>query len=196
MIGYLTGKIIYKKPTQIILDVNGVGYLVNISINTFDKLPDENAVASIYTFLSVKEDALDLFGFVSLAEKEMFQLLISVNGIGPKSALSILSGISITDLREAIKTSQISRLLSIPGIGRKTAERLIIELRDKVESLASVSGGTTIIRNDTRSDAIAALLSLGYNQKIADKVTNDLLSENPSYSIEELIKFALSKLNK
>ena len=195
MIGYLTGKIISKKPTQVILDVNGVGYLVNISINTFDKLSDENSIASLFTFLNVKEDALDLFGFISLTEKEMFQLLISVNGIGPKSALSILSGISVDDLKTALISNQISRLVSIPGIGKKTAERMTIELRDKILNISGESVDYHNKVNDVRSDAVSALVSLGYNQKVAEKVVSNLFSENNSYTIEELIKLSLSKLN-
>ena len=135
MIGYLRGKIISKKPTRVTIDVNGVGYLVNISISTFEKIADKEEV-SLYTYLVVKEDALDLYGFYSIPEKEMFELLISVNGIGPKTAQSILSGIQIADLKEALKTGNIGRIVSVPGIGRKTAERMMIELRDKVESLA------------------------------------------------------------
>lgn len=195
MIGYLTGKIISKKPTQVILDVNGVGYLVNISINTFDKLSDENSIASLFTYLNVKEDALDLFGFISLTEKEMFQLLISVNGIGPKSALSILSGISVEDLKTALISNQISRLVSIPGIGKKTAERMTIELRDKILHISGESVDYHTKINDVRSDAVSALVSLGYNQKIAEKVVSTLYSENNLYTIEELIKLSLSKLN-
>lgn len=195
MIGYLTGKIISKKPTQIILDVNGVGYLVNISINTFDKLSDENSIASLFTYLNVKEDAIDLFGFISLTEKEMFQLLISVNGIGPKSALSILSGISVEDLKTALISNQISRLVSIPGIGKKTAERMTIELRDKILHISGESVDYHTKINDVRSDAVSALVSLGYNQKIAEKVVANLYSENNLYTIEELIKLSLSKLN-
>lgn len=169
MIAYLTGKIISKKPTKIILDVNGVGYLVNISITTFEKIADKEGVVSFFIYTSVKEDAIDLYGFSSEAEKEMFELLISVNGIGPKLAQSILSGIQIDDLRAAIKTANLSRIIATPGIGRKTGERLIIELRDKVDSIAESLdksfGGSFTVKND----AVAALTNLGYNQKNAEK---------------------------
>ena len=196
MIGFLTGKIISKKPTQILMDVNGVGYQVNISITTFEKLGDVNSAVSLYTFLSVKEDALDLFGFFTEAEKEMFRLLISVSGIGPKLAQSILSGIQIEELKEALQVGNISRLVAIPGIGRKTAERLLIELRDKVEKLAEefiqVSNAKFAIKND----AVSALTSLGYNVKTAEKVVRDILEKTPDASIEDLVKNALSILNK
>ncbi|MEW6508430.1 MAG: Holliday junction branch migration protein RuvA [Bacteroidota bacterium] len=194
MIGYLSGKIVSKKPTKIIIDVGGVGYLVNISISTFEKITEQQEV-SLYTYLSVKEDALDLYGFYSIAEKEMFELLISVSGIGPKTAQSILSGIKIEDLKEALKTGNISRIISVPGIGRKTAERMMVELRDKVESIAEsadrVSSGTSNIRND----AVAALVNLGYNQKIADRAVRAVTEKIPVISIEDLVKEALSVLN-
>ena len=196
MIGYLTGKIISKKPTQLLLDVNGVGYLINISITTFEKLSDDTETISLYTYLAVKEDALDLYGFFSIAEKEMFKSLISVSGIGPKLAQSILSGIEIEELKDAIKTGNTARIISIPGIGRKTAERLIVELRDKVESLAVgvefASTGIPSIRND----AVSALAGLGYNQKNAAKIVRDILTSSPDIPIENLIKEALSILNK
>jgi holliday junction DNA helicase RuvA len=196
MIGFLTGKIISKKPTQILIDVNGVGYQVNISITTFEKLGDVNSAVSLFTFLSVKEDALDLFGFSTEAEKEMFRLLISVSGIGPKLAQSILSGIQIEELKEALQVGNISRLVAIPGIGRKTAERLLIELRDKVEKLAEefiqVSNAKFAIKND----AVSALTSLGYNVKTAEKVVRDILEKTPDATIEDLVKNSLSILNK
>jgi len=194
MIGHLSGKIISKKPTRIIIDVRGVGYLVNISINTFEKIADKDEV-SLYTYLAVKDDALDLYGFYSIAEKEMFELLISVSGIGPKTAQSILSGIQIEDLKEALKTGNIARIISVPGIGRKTAERMMIELRDKVESLAEgvdVSIGSTSVRGD----AIAALINLGYNQKIAERAVRAVSDKNLNVSIEDLIKEALLELNR
>lgn len=196
MIGYLSGKIIFKKPTRVILDVNGVGYLVNISISTFEKIADQERV-SLYTYLSVKEDALDLYGFYSIAEKEMFEMLISVNGIGPKTAQSILSGIQIEDLKEALKTGNIARIISVPGIGRKTAERMMIELRDKVESLAESTGENfnSGIQN-VRGDAITALINLGYNQKLAERIVRSITDLTPNISIEDLIKEALTSLNK
>lgn len=194
MIGYLSGKIISKKPTKIIIDVGGVGYLVNISISTFEKLADKEE-ASLYTYLSVKEDSLDLYGFYTVAEKEMFELLISVSGIGPKTAQSILSGIQIDDLKEALKTGNISRIISVPGIGKKTAERMMVELRDKVDSLAESIEGISFSTSNVRTDAIAALVNLGYNQKVADRAVRAVTDKNPNISIEDLVKEALSVLN-
>ncbi|MBI9071853.1 MAG: Holliday junction branch migration protein RuvA [Melioribacteraceae bacterium] len=196
MIGYIEGKLISKKPTQVLINANGVGYIVNISINTFENLAEIGESASLFTHLSVRENAMDLFGFYEEAEKAMFELLISVNGIGPKLALSILSGIKVEELKEAVSTGNLSRIIAVPGIGRKTGERLLIELRDKVESvgeqMASGSLGTYAIKND----AVAALTSLGYNIKVAEKAVRSVVDKNAGISIEELVKVSLSMLNK
>lgn len=196
MIGYLTGKIIFKKPTKVLLDVGGVGYQLNISISTFDKLPAENETVSLFTHLHVREDILSLYGFSTASEKEMFELLISVSGIGPKLAQSILSGIQFDELHEALKTGNLSRILAVPGVGRKTAERLLVELRDKVESLAEGITVKTGAALSVRSDAVNALVNLGYNQKTAERAVRNILDSNPNTAIEDLIKEALSNLNK
>lgn len=193
MIGYLKGKIISAKPTQIILDVNNVGYLIHISISTFEKISDQNEV-SLYIHTYVREDALNLYGFYTEAEKEMFELLISISGIGPKVALSILSGISVEELQIAIQSENVSRLVSVPGVGRKTAERVVLELKSKVgfiETTASKGIDFTI-----KQEAVLALTTLGYNQKVADKIVRDLLASKPSFTLEELIKKSLAELNK
>ncbi|MDF1612637.1 MAG: Holliday junction branch migration protein RuvA [Stygiobacter sp.] len=195
MIGFIKGKIIDKKPTKILIDVNGVGYLLNISINTFEIINDKEEI-SLYTYLHVREDQLELFGFYSLAEKEMFELLISVSGIGPKSAQSILSGIQIDDLKEALKTANISRLVSIPGIGRKTAERLMIELRDKVENISADVEKSSTVSSTIKNDAITALVNLGYNQKVSERIVRAILDLNPNCTIEDLIRESLNNLNK
>lgn len=191
MIGYLSGKIISSKPTRITLDVNGVGYVVNISITTFEKI-SEQSFASLFIHTHVKEDSISLFGFYTESEKEMFELLISVNGVGPKSALSILSGIQVDDLRQAINSGDISRIVLIPGIGRKTAERLVLELKTKVDGL-SVSGESEA--TSIKSEAIAALTTLGYNLKAAEKAVRETLNSEPDASLEETIKKALGKLS-
>lgn len=193
MIGYLKGKIVSAKPTQIILDVNGVGYLVNISISTFEKISDQNEI-SLFIHTHVREDALSLYGFYTEAEKEMFELLISISGIGPKVALSILSGISVDELQNAIQTENVSRLVSVPGVGRKTAERVVLELKSKVGFVeTTVSKG---IDYTVKQEAVLALTTLGYNQKVAEKVVRDLLTESPSITLEDLIRKSLSELNK
>ena len=196
MIGHLTGKILTKKPTQILLDVNGVGYEINISLNTFDKISEVGEQISLHTYLSVREDALILFGFHTFTEKELFEILIGVNGIGPKLGLGILSGISADEFKDAVANGNVSRLVLIPGIGKKTAERMVIELRDKIDKVISNDSSLTQTTFTIKDDAIAALIGLGYNQKTADRITRSLLEENPKLSIEELIRESLKNLNK
>ena len=193
MIGYLTGKIISSKPTHILLDVNGVGYAIKISINTFEKLTGKNTI-SLYIYTNVKEDSITLFGFYSEAEKEMFELLISINGVGPKSALSLLSGISTDDLKQAIITSNVERIVAVPGIGRKTAERLILELKSKVRDIKEE--GISPAKQSLQKEAVAALTTLGYNLASSEKAVNKILSDLPDCSLEELIKRSLKELNR
>ena len=192
MIGYLTGKIISAKPTLILLDVNGVGYEIRISINTFERISGKETI-SLFIHTHVKEDAITLFGFYSEAEKEMFELLISISGVGPKSALSLLSGISTDDLKQAIITSNVERMIAVPGIGRKTAERLILELKNKVRDIKEE--GLTPTKPSLQKEAVAALTTLGYNLASSEKVVNKILSELPNSSLEELIKKSLQNLN-
>ena len=193
MIGYLSGKIISSKPTRITLDVNGVGYVVNISINTFEKISNKESV-NLFIHTNVKEDSISLFGFYTESEKEMFESLICVNGIGPKLAISILSGILVDELRHAIMTGDISRIVSIPGIGRKTAERLVLELKSKIASISSEE--ETKIPISIKNEAIAALTTLGYNLKQAEKSVRDILNADPNVTLEDLIKKALGSLNR
>ncbi|HEY6907698.1 MAG TPA: Holliday junction branch migration protein RuvA [Ignavibacteriaceae bacterium] len=192
MIGYLTGKIISLKPTRILLDVNGVGYAVNISINTFENISELTTV-SLFVYTSVKEDSITLYGFFTEPEKQMFELLISVTGIGPKLALSILSGIQTDDLKDAILRGDISRIVAVPGIGRKTGERLVLELRNKVDQVSEE--GIKEYSLNLKKEAVSALTTLGYNAKTADKVIRDILLDDPNISLEELIKKALSSLS-
>ena len=196
MIAHLTGKIISKKPTQITLDVNGVGYLINISINTFDKIEELGKQISLHTYLSVKEDSLTLFGFYTIAEKELFEILISVNGVGPKLAINILSGITADEFNDAVLNKNVSRLVAIPGVGKKTAERMIIELGDKISKLSDSGTSISLKSYSVKDDAVAALIGLGYNHKTADNVTRNLIDENAEISLEDLIKESLKKLNK
>lgn len=193
MIGYLTGKIISAKPTQILLDVNGVGYEIRISINTFERISGKETI-SLFIYTNVKEDSITLFGFYSEAEKEMFELLISINGVGPKSALSLLSGISTNDLKQAIITSNVERMIAVPGIGRKTAERLILELKNKVRDIKEE--GISPGKPSLQKEAVSALITLGYNIVYSEKAVNKILSELPESSLEELIKLSLKELNR
>lgn len=193
MIGYLKGKIISAKPTKILLDVNGVGYEIKISINTFERISGKETV-SLHIYTNVKEDSIALFGFHSEAEKEMFELLISISGVGPKSALSLLSGISTDELRQAIINSNAERIIAVPGIGRKTAERLILELKNKVRDIKEE--GITPSKPSLQKEAVSALTTLGYNLVSSEKAVNKILSDLPDCSLEELIKKSLKELNK
>jgi len=193
MIGYLTGKMISAKPTQILLDVNRVGYEIKISINTFERISGKETV-SLHIYTNVKEDSITLFGFYSEAEKEMFELLISISGVGPKSALSLLSGISTDELKQAIINSNVERIIAVPGIGRKTAERLILELKNKVRDIKEE--GMAPSKPSLQKEAVAALTTLGYNLAGSEKAVNKILSDLPDSSLEELIKRSLKELNK
>ncbi|OGU73860.1 MAG: Holliday junction DNA helicase RuvA [Ignavibacteria bacterium RBG_16_34_14] len=193
MIGYLNGNIITLRPTKLLLDVNGVGYSVNISINTFESISDKKEV-SLHIYTSVREDSITLFGFYNETEKEMFELLISVNGIGPKLGLNVLSGIRVDELKEAIEAGNISRLIAIPGVGRKTAERVVLELRGKVDKIKESEGQN--ISYSIKQEAISALTTLGYNYKMAENAVREILSTSKDISLEELIKKTLGSLNK
>jgi len=193
MIGYLSGKVKSSKPTQLLLDVNGVGYVVNISINTFEKVANKET-AELFIHTHVKEDSITLYGFYKESEKEMFEYLISISGIGPKLALGLLSGISTEDLKDAIEEGNVSRIVSVPGIGRKTAERLILELRTKVKDVAVEEGST--VHHGVKQEAVAALTTLGYNSVTSEKTIRQILSSSPACTLEELIKKALGELNK
>ncbi len=193
MIGFLRGKIISKKPTEVLIDVGGVGYAVNISLATYEKLGDVNSEAKLFTHLHVKENEFSLYGFTEEDEKNIFLMLIGVSGIGPKLALSVLSGIKAGDLISAIQNQDLMRLKSIHGIGKKTAERLILELKDKIggalETGAEVAGGVYSIK----SDAVAALVSLGFNVKKAETLVNEIVSARSDAQLEEVIKEALKR---
>jgi len=192
MIGALNGKILNLKPTSLILMAGGTGYEVNISINTYDRILNSTETF-LYIHTSVKEDAITLYGFYTEEEREMFRLLISISGIGPKTAQSVLSKIRPDELRIAIGAGDVKRISATPGIGKKTAERLILELRSKVEFSASESG--TTISGNIRSEAILALQALGYNLKTATDAVNTILKTMPEITLENLIKAALKMMN-
>lgn len=193
MIGYLSGKLIIKKPTQLLLDVNGVGYEVSISLMTFEKI-GEAPEASLFIHTNVSQDAITLFGFVSEDEREMFRLLISVSGVGPKTALALLSGIRVDELRMAIETADTHRIHAAPGIGKKTADRLVLELKGKVSSIQS-SSSTVFSQRGARAEALTALVTLGFNIKSAEKTVNAICDESPEATVEDIIKLALRKLS-
>jgi len=196
MITSLRGTLIRKSPTEIAVDVQGVGYGINIPLSTFEALGDLNTPVSLFTYLYVREDALQLFGFASEDERNLFRLLISVTGIGPKMAQSILSGISGPELRAAILQGNFSMLTSIPGVGRKLSERLVVELRDKIGKIpagSSILASSTDAQTQIRSEALLALTSLGYNRASSERAIKMAIKDNVSVenSVETLIKAAL-----
>lgn len=197
MIAQLTGKLAEKSADHIIIDVHGIGYRVMISLQTFYALPDPGADINVHTFTYVREDQLVLFGFLRREEKELFKKLISVSGIGPKLAIGILSGLPAEDFVSAMQNEDIARLNAIPGIGKKTAERIMIELKDKI--LKEIAAGTSPVAVQTSSananydDALSALLNLGYNRQHAQKALAKAASGR-SAPLETVIKEALKEL--
>ena len=193
MIASLTGILKAKLPTEVLVDVNGVGYSISIPFSTFEKLGEPNATVTLLTHLQVREDALQLYGFLTEDERYFFRLLISVSGIGPKIAQGILSGISVKELRDHSVGGNAGALTAIPGIGKKTAERLILELREKVSRTDGSSGIAPRPSDDQRTQALMALTSLGYSKSISEKALQRVFSESPptNLSLEEIIKRAL-----
>lgn len=196
MIASLTGVLKSKSPTEVLIDVNGVGYQVQTSVATYETLGELGSQITLLTHLHVREDALQLFGFSSEAERQMFRLLISVSGIGPRIAQGILSGIPLGDLKQHIATGNIAGLTGIPNVGRKTAERLIVELRDKVGDLregVDISPHVRKTADDVKAETLSALISLGYNRVVAEKALRNALQDSNSgaLTIEGLIKLAL-----
>ena len=200
MIALLSGKIAYKGISHIVVDTHGVGYRVFIPLTTFYELPDAGQAVTLHIHTSVKEDAINLFGFYTLQERELFQLMISVSGIGPKVAMNILSGISSSELLEAISGGNLAKLITIPGIGRKMAERLILELKEKaIKKMTADQIPVTDPKqkqNDMiREDVLSALVNLGYKANAAkealEKVARDSEGEP---AMDQLLKKALKIL--
>jgi Holliday junction DNA helicase RuvA len=199
LIALLTGKVAFKSPAFIIMDVNGVGYRVQIPFSTYYDLPDEGGTVSLNIYTHVKEDAISLFGFRTPAEKNFFQLLISVSGIGPKMGKDILSNIQVEDLGQAIVRGDLARLSAIPGIGRKTAERLVLELKEKVLKLdvypLAKEGIGPVISPDLKDDVASALVNLGYKDVVVNKTLAGMKIP-PDASMETVLKQALKLLMK
>jgi Holliday junction DNA helicase RuvA len=164
MIGKIAGRLLEKHPPQIVVDVHGVGYEVDVPMSTFYSLPATGAEVSLYTHLVVREDAHQLYGFATEAERHAFRQLLRISGVGARTALSVLSGLSVSDLRDAVAQQDAGRLIKVPGIGKKTAERLLLELRDKLDAF----GAPAAVKGDGQaSDVTNALISLGYNEREA-----------------------------
>ncbi len=206
MIAHLSGTLRAKHATSVIVDVGGVGYEVTIPVTTFYDLGEPpNALVQLQIYTHVREEALQLFGFRTLRERELFTLLISVSGIGPKSAVAMLSGMSADEIVMAIRTSNYARITSIPGVGRKTAERLVIELRDKMAALSSPAleerieaGGAAAAQSEDalREDTLAALVQLGFPKPAAEKAITGAMQEGGDLSVETLLRRSLRQLSK
>jgi len=195
MIAQLRGTLGDKRPNQVLVDVGGVGYLVHIPLSTFYALGDLHANVTLLIHTQVREDAISLYGFLSAREKHLFELLISASGVGPVLALKILSGMSVDDLVPAVRSGDLARLTRIPGVGRKTAERMIVELRDKLAAMEipedTVKQVTT---TGTSGDVVSALLNLGYDQHAAEQAVERAGKNGASETFETLLRGALQQL--
>jgi holliday junction DNA helicase RuvA len=207
MIAHLSGTLLSKQPNSVILDVGGVGYEVNIPVSTFYDLEEPGSNVQLRIYTHVREDTFQLFGFKTARERELFMRVISVSGIGPQLGIKLLSGMSADEMVASIRTNNLAKLTLIPGIGRKTAERLVMELRDKVASLSSAEleeelgaktdAGVPVPSEDSmRSDVLSALLNLGYQRGAAEKAVTSALDEGGDISVELILRRSLRKLAK
>ncbi|HUZ61963.1 MAG TPA: Holliday junction branch migration protein RuvA [Hanamia sp.] len=194
MIAYLSGKFSYKSPALVYVDVQGVGYEVNISLNTYAQIQRLNE-GKLYTYLQIKEDAHILYGFFDIMEKEMFILLISVSGVGASTARMMLSGMKQDEIRNAILMNHTSVLESVKGIGRKTAERIVLELKDKISKISTTAQGFRGVGNTLEQDALNALVALGIARPVAEQAIKKIVITEPSINtLETLIKKALKAI--
>ena len=193
MITQIRGRLVEKNPTEVVVDCNGVGYLLHISLNTFSSLPNDEAVV-LYTHLSIREDAHTLFGFISKTEREVFKLLISVSGVGPSIARTMCSSMTSEEIQQAIATENVALIQSVKGIGAKTAQRVIVDLKDKILKTFDIDEVSVSTSNTNKEEALSALEVLGFNKKQSDKVISNILKENPEATVENLIKLALKNL--
>ena len=192
MIAYVRGTLAEKDPTRVVIEAGGVGYEILIPLSTYDRLPHEGDEAKLLTFHCVREDDETLFGFATGDERELFSLLTSVSGVGPKIAIAILSGSSVGELALAIESGDAKRISAIKGVGKKTAEKICVDLRDKVGAFA-MRGRGAVSAQPVAADAVAALRALGFNEETSSKMVADALAKNPSAdSTEKIIRLALA----
>lgn len=206
MIAHLSGTLLSKHTNTVVLEVNGVGYEVTIPLSTFYDLEDAGANVKLNIYTYVREDTLQLFGFKTLRERELFLRLISVSGVGPRLAITMIGIMSANEIIASIRTNNLARLTSIPGVGKKTAERLVIELRDKIAALSSPAleeefaaqdgAGAAASEDAVREDALSALIGLGYQKAAADKAITSALQEDGDISVEVLLRRSLRLLAK
>jgi Holliday junction DNA helicase RuvA len=196
MIGLLRGRLLEKRPNHVILDVAGVGYLVAVPLSTFAALGELHAEVTLLIHTHVREDALSLYGFLSQREKHLFELLLGASGVGPTLALKILSGMNVEELIPAIRTGDLARLTKIPGVGRKTAERMVVELKDKLETVAvEADKPAAASPAGVEADVKSALINLGYEERAADSAVAKAKRESGAASFEKLLRVTLSTLS-
>jgi Holliday junction DNA helicase RuvA len=199
MIAHLTGKLLEKHANTAIVDVGGVGYEVSIPLSTFYELGEEGSDVSLRIYTHVREDAIQLFGFKTIRERDLYLRLISVQGIGPKLGITILSGMSADEIVAAIRANNLVKITSIPGIGRKTAERMVIELRDKVTEMSaegSAEQSAALPTDEVFDDALSALTNLGYQKAAAEKAVKQAATEGDEYTVQKLLRRSLQILAK
>ncbi|MAN58535.1 MAG: Holliday junction branch migration protein RuvA [Flavobacteriaceae bacterium] len=193
MITHIEGRLVEKNPTDVVIDCNGVGYFINISLHTFSQLSSSEKL-KLYTHLQVREDAHTLYGFVSKAEREIFRMLLSVSGVGAGTARTMLSSLSPEQVRDAIAADDVATIQSVKGIGAKTAQRIILDLKDKILKLYGLDDVSAVSSNTNKNEALSALETLGFARKQAERVCDKIVKENPAASVEEIIKQALKNL--
>ena len=193
MITQIQGKLVEKNPTQVVVDCNGIGYEINISLFTFSSLSSDDNI-KLFTHLQVREDAHILYGFFTVLERAVFRLLISVSGIGSSTARTMLSSLTPAEIQHAIGTEDVATIQGVKGIGLKTAQRLIIELKDKIKSLQGTDEIPVFKSNTIKEETLSALEVLGYSRKASEKIVDKLIQGEPDSSVEGLIKSALNKL--
>ena len=193
MIHHLSGRLIEKNPTDVVIDCNGVGYFVNISLHTFSKLPSNENV-SLFTHLQVREDAHILYGFSSKSEREIFRLLLSVSGVGASTARTMLSSLAPKQVIDAIASGDVATIQSVKGIGAKTAQRVLLDLKDKIVKVFGMEDVSAISSNTNKNEALSALETLGFVRKQAEKVCDKIVQQDPNATVEEIIKLALKNL--
>ncbi len=193
MITHLKGKLVEKNPTHVVIECHGVGYFINISLHTFSQIRDQESI-QLYTYLQIKEDAHTLFGFMEKSEREIFVLLLSVSGIGANIARTMLSSLSPTQIRDAIAKEDVATIQAIKGIGAKTAQRAILDLKDRILKVYGVGEVSYSSNNTNKDEALSALEVLGFIRRNAEQAIDKVLGQDPSLSVENIIKQALKNL--
>lgn len=193
MITHIQGRLVEKTPTDVVIDCNGIGYQIHISLHTFSKLPSEEKI-TLFTHLQVKEDSHTLYGFMEKVERELFRMLLSVSGVGASTARAMLSSLTPEQVKEAIASGDVATIQGVKGIGAKTAQRVILDLKDKVLKVYAVEDVLLPTSNTNKEEALSALETLGFARKQAEKVCNAIVRESPGASVEMIIKLALKKM--